>query len=284
MKKVILVVFTFITLHSLSAVVVMPRVDAKLFVNKGRVDFDSIFNPNREKVEEAVQWLFDKNKLDHDFSKAVDPTSQFSIYWKNFAPMWNRVDLDNDGNDELIFSGKPMGTDEKELFSIYVQYGEVWKEVFWDDGHLMAYKKHPNTGEILLYHHRYPCCSQFTHMIQRIRWINNKLNSTKRYFLARDTAMNGQFFPKKANYPRKYKVLKSTTMLYWSKGIIREKAAQFSPTNAIIHFPKGSYFQQLATEGKWKYVMMVSPPIIEESMVANANNLQESRFYGWIKI
>lgn len=262
----------------------MPRVDVKLFVNKGRTDFDSIFNPNRSEVKEAVRWLFDNNTIDHDYSKAVNSDYKFGPYWKNYSAMWNSVDLDKDGKNELIFSGKPLISDDKESFSLFVQYGKVWKEVFWDDGHLMAYKIHPNTGEVILFHHRYPCCSQFTHMIHRVRWIRNKLHSTKRYFLARDTAMKGDFFPSSSKYPKKYKKLRKNTILRWSKGVIKKGAAMFSPTNEIIHFPKDSYYQILYAKSRWRYVMMVSPPTIEESMVANAHNLQESRFYGWIYI
>jgi hypothetical protein len=263
---------------------VMPRVSVKLFVNHGKTDFETVFSKDKEAKKAAVNWLFENNRLDHDFSKAVSPDLEFGPYWEHFAEMWHLVDLDLDGKNELIFSGKPIVSDEKERFALFANYGQVWKEVFWDDGHLMAYKIHPNTGEIILYHHRYPCCTNSTHLIQKIRWLRNRLHSTKRYFLARDKDMKGQFFPKKAFYPSKYRILKSETMLYWSKGKINAKAAVFSPKNEIIHFPANAYYQILAREGAWKYVMMVSPPKTEESMVANPANLQESRFYGWIKI
>ncbi len=281
MKKTVFILFLLFA-YNAEAVIVMPRVDVKIFVNKGRTDFDSIFNPNKEDVKKVVSWLFENNQLDHDYTKAVNPALQFAPYWKLYAALWNLVDMNNDGKEELVFSGKPLIAEDKESFNLYVQYGSVWKEIFWDEGHLMAYKKHPRTGEILLFHHRYPCCSQFTHMIHRVRWLNNKVHSTKRYFLARDTGMNGQFFPETASYPTSFKQLKKSTMLYWSKGKIEKEAAQFSPTNKIINFPKGGWYQVLFTSEKWRYVMMLSPPKNEESMVANANNLQESRFYGWI--
>jgi hypothetical protein len=282
MWKLPFIICVLISLSSSGAVIVMPRVDATIFVNKGKTDFESIFNSDLALTKEKVKWLFDNNRLDHDYSKAVDTSLNFEPYWNHFSEMWHLVDMDVDGNPELIFSGKPLVSDEKERFSIFARYGSIWKEVFWDDGHLLAYKKHPRTGEIILFHHRYPCCSQFTHLIQRVRWLNNKMHLTQRYFLARDTGMKGQFFPASSTYPNSYKRLKKTKMLYWSKGKIAGQAAQFSPTNEIIHFPAQSLYQVLAKEGSWLYVMMVSPPIIEESLVANANNLQACRFYGWI--
>ncbi len=282
MRKIVSFFIFLTTATSYSAPVVMPRVDASLFVNRGKTDFESIFDKDIDRTREVVRWLFDNNRLDHDYSKAVDTSLVFQPYWNRFSSMWHLIDLDADGKPELLFSGKPLISEEKERFSIFVQYGSVWKEVFWDDGHLLAFKKHPRTGEIILYHHRYPCCSQFTHLIQRVRWLRNKMHLTQRYFLARDSDMNGKFFPLKSSYPKNYRKLKGKTMLYWSKGKIKENAARFSPTNQIINFPAKSYYQILAQEGRWYYVMMVSPPLIEESMVANANNLQQSRFYGWI--
>ena len=285
MNKVIFLFLSLLfTTQLLADVVVMPRVDVKLFVNKGKTDFNKAFSQDIELKKKELKWLFDNNQLDHDFSKAVRLEMEFEPYWEHFKSNWYLVDLDKDGQEELIFSGKPLVSEDKERFTIYVKYGSIWKEVFWDDGHLLAYKKHPRTGEIILYHHRYPCCSQFTHLIQKVRWVRNKVRTTQRYFLARDKGMKGQFFPKSPSfYPNRYHQLKKTTMLYWSKGKIRSGAAMFSPTNEIIHFPHNSYYQILAREGKWCYVMMVSPPIIEESMVANPNNLTEARFYGWIK-
>lgn len=277
-------VLLFCAQIGLAAVVVMPRVDVKLFVNHGKTDFENVFSKDIAAKKAAVAWLFENDILDHDYSKAVNPDLPFEPYWERFEKSWHLVDLNKDGTNELIFSGKTQVSEEKERFALYANYGEVWKEVYWDDGHLMAYKIHPNTGEIILFHHRYPCCSQSTHMIEKVRWLRNRLHSTKRYFLARDTGMKGQFFPKKAFYPSTYRVLKSETMLYWSKGKISAGAAIFSPKNEIIHFPAKAYYQILAREGAWKYVMMVSPPKMEESLVANPANLQECRYYGWIKV
>ena len=278
-----LTLFVLFTTEVCAAPVVMPRVDVKIFVNKGKTDFDVAFNKNSEKKKAEVEWLFENNQLKHDYSKAVNSELKFGPYWNLFSKNWFLVDLDKDGTEELIFSGKPLVSDEKEQFSLFVKYGAVWKEVFWDDGHLMAYKVHPNTGEIILYHHRYPCCQQFTHMIQKIRWVRNKVRSTKRYFIARDSGIKGQLFPKKSRYPMSYVRLKKAKVLFWSKGKIKNDASIFAKTNSIIHYPKSSYYQVLAKENGWSYVMMVSPPKMEESPVANPLNLQDARYYGWLK-
>ena len=284
MKKIVfLFLFGIAAIGVNASPVVMPRIDVKLFVNKGKTDFDQAFNKDIEKKKAEVEWLFDNNQLQHDFSKAVNSEVKFGPYWDRFKKNWFFVDLDKDGQEELIFSGKPLLSDDKEQFALYVKYGEIWKEVFWDDGHLMAYKVHPNTGEIILYHHRYPCCSQFTHLVQKVRWVRNKVRSSKRYFIARDSGIKGQLFPEKVNYPSRYRQLKEKTMLYWSKGIVRSDASIFSQNNSIINYPAKAYYQRLARIGKWSYVMMVSPPNMEESAVANPANLRSARYYGWLK-
>ncbi len=282
-KTALLSVFVLSTLLVDAAPVVLPRVDVDLFVNKGRTDFDLALNQNPDKKKAEVELLFENNLLKHDYSKAVDSELKFAPYWDHFSKNWFMADLDRDGQEELIFSGKPLVSNEKEQFSLFVKYGRVWKEVFWDDGYLMAYKIHPNTGEIILYHHRYPCCQQFTHLVQRVRWVRNKIRFTKRYFIARDTGIKGQLFPKKSKYPKSYVRLKKAKVLYWSKGKIKNDASIFAKTNSIIHYPKNSHYQVLARENGWSYVMMVSPPKLEESPVANPHNLQDARYYGWLK-
>jgi hypothetical protein len=268
-----------------ASIVVMPRIDAKLFINKPRTDFNAIYLNEPAKLEKAVTWLFNANQLNHEMTKSMDSSFQFNAYWKVFQASWHLIDMNHDGNPELIFSGKPFQEDVKEQFSLYVQYGLVWKEVFWDDGHLLAFKIHPRTQEILLYQHRYPCCTQSTHSVNRLRWLKNRLYEMKRFFLARDKGdMKGVFFPRKSVFKANYQRLNSKTMLYWSKGFVTKGASLFSETNAIIHYPAGAYYKLLAVEDKWMYVQMVSSPVMETSAVANAENLKTVKYFGWMKV
>ncbi len=283
MKKIAVLLLTFLPLISNGAIVIMPRVEAGLFINAPRTDFDSIFIDKPNELKNAVEWLFDKDKLSHDWTKSLNLSFEFPKYWSLFKDKWHLVDMNQDGNPELLFSGQPYANDEKEMFSVYANYGSVWKEMFWDDGHLLAYKIHPRTQEILLYHHRYPCCSQSTHAITRLRFLKNKIYQLKKYFLARDRDMQGQFFPSKSRFPLNYKELKKTTMLYWSKGKIMDKALMFIKTNEIIHYPSGTVYKVLAQEGKWKYALMYTPPISEQSPVVNAANLTNVKYFGWIE-
>jgi hypothetical protein len=282
MKYSILVLFFLLPLVSSASIVVMSRVDARLFIHQPRTDFETIYLDKTDELKNAVAWLFAADKLSHEGTKSMNISNQFENYWNQFNGKWHFIDMDQNGQPELIFSGKPFEGDEKEMFSLYAQYGTVWKEIYWDDGHLLAYKIHPRTNEILLYHHRYPCCSQSTHSINRLRYLKNKVFQMKRYFLARDEGMKGNFFPKTSSFKKKYGELNRKTMLYWSKGKISLGASQYSPTNEIIHFAKGSHFKILAKEERWMYVQMISQPIVESSAVVNAANLKEAKLFGWI--
>jgi len=283
MKNFFFLVISLTAFLSRAAIVVMPRVEARLFINEPQTDFDSIFINQPEILEKSVAWLFEADKLSHDLTKSLDLSFEFPKYWRIFKDKWHLVDMNNDGQPELLFSGQPYAGDEKEMFSIYAQFGSIWKEMYWDDGHLLAYKIHPRTKEVLLYHHRYPCCSQSTHAIIRLRFLKNKIYQTKRYFLARDSGMKGQFFPDKSKFKPNYGQLKKNSMMYWSNDKIMDQASLFVKTNEIIHYPKGSIFKILAIEDKWMYVMMITPPVNETSPVVNAANLTTAKYFGWIE-
>lgn len=282
MKKLIVLLFILCNQHAQAAIAVMPRIKAELFCPGMKEDLETIYWKDADKLRDAVKWLFDNNLLEHDYTKAYLENADFNTYYGFFEDRWHLIDLDNDDRPELVFSGLTVSGDEKESFYLYVQYGEVWKEVIWEQGHLMGYQIHPNTEEILLYHHRYPCCSQSSHTITRFRWIRGKLKKTQKYFLARDSAMLGNFFPEKSNFTNRYKRLNKKKMLYWSSEFIREKAYLMSPTNEIIHYQKDSYYRLLAKRGSWSYVMMISPPIQEQSRVVNAQNLRGVAVFGWM--
>jgi hypothetical protein len=283
MKNHLLLIAFLFPIYLFGAAVIMPRVDVNLFINEPNTDFKAIYLNRASEIKKSVAWLFETDRLSHDYTKSVNRFNKFEKYWNLFKDKWYFIDMNQDGQPELIFSGKPSNADEKEMFSLYANYGSVWKEIYWDDGHLIAFKIHPRTKEVLLYHHRYPCCSQSTHSIVRLRFLNNKVYQMKRYFLARDSGMKGQFFPVKSLFKKKYSHLKEKTMLYWSKGKISNQASQYCNTNEIIHFPIGSVFKVLAREERWLYVQMISPPVNESSSVVNAANLKETKFFGWIQ-
>jgi hypothetical protein len=282
MKLISIFLFIFFSGQFFAANVILPRLDYSLFAPEGKTDFENLFSQDKKAIKSTVFYLFEKGIASQSGSKAYDLKADYEKFWKVHSENFHLIDLNQDSIQELIYSGTIGDAEDKESFMIYVQYGEVWKEVYNEDGHLAAYSVHPNTGEILLYHHRYPCCSQYTHSVNRLRFLNNRVYKKEKYFIASDRGMMGTIFPEKVFYPQDYHQLKEDKVLRWSSEAIKMNAFYASNTSDVIGFAQGSYYKILARKAKSMYVIFYSPPKIEESRMVNPNNLQNSQVMCWI--
>lgn len=262
----------------------MTRVDAKIFIANPETDFSKIQVRNEALKAKMVEFLFKNDLIDHIGTRAYDPEALFVNYYKQFAPLYQLVDLNNDKIPELIFNGYPTEEREKEQLQIFTTIKGEPVSVYNEMGHLLAYKIHPNTKEILLYHHQYPCCENASHNLNRLRLIDNKMTLIKRYFLGRDRGMLGKFFPEKSTFKGKFHFMKAKTPLYWSPEEITEAAwPGRSKKNIIANYPDSTVYSVLAEKGKWRFVIMHGAPVIEENRVINPANFSNTWIYGWIK-
>lgn len=275
-----LILTTFSTRANSISLVDVP---VDVFVNKGKTNFDSIFY--KTEIESMVKELFEEGILYHDYTLEIHPNSNFKTYWSVFKDKWNLVDLNNDGNGELIMQGLTTVFDEKEFIEIYKKLDGKWTKIHGEVGRLLAYKIHPNTKKIILYQHRYPCCNSASHNIITVRMIRNKIVSTSRFFVGRDNGdMVGPFYPDTVNYRAAFLQLKKKTLLRWSPEVVNKNAFRgYSETNAIIHFDKGAYYKILHNGDKWHFVLMYSGIINEQAIVINALNFVNKPIYGWIE-
>jgi hypothetical protein len=283
MKLVLLSFFAFLIGGSSLAVGIMTRIPIDIYVNEGRTDFDSIFKLEKREIRKTVEDLFAQNLLNHELTLAYNTEAVFSDYWEQFGKNWHAVDLNKDGTFEYVFSGFPLIEEDKEWFEIYALEGKEYKSVYSQVGHLLAYKIHSNTGEVILFHHQYPCCKNASHNINMVRWISHSIHLRKKYFVARDKDMQGVFFPKRVIYPKVYNYLTEQTELRWSGSMINSNASLTSESNLIIHYRIGSPYKILAEENGWYFVLLCSPPIIEPSRVINPSNFTDMHIFGWIK-
>ena len=122
-----------------------------------------------------------------------------------------------------------------------------------------------------------------SHNIFKLRLIAGKIKSNSKYFLGRDTGMAGDLFPDSVLFPKNFHSFRSKKMIYWSDSIILESASIQSPTNGLIHFPKGTVYQVLATKGNWKYVLLRGEAVEEKSLVVNGKNLSKMTIFCWIQ-
>jgi hypothetical protein len=160
----------------------------------------------------------------------------------------------------------------------------VVDQIYNEVGHLLAYKIQPNTKEILLFHHQYPCCVNASHNLNRLRLINGRFKLLKRYFLGRDHEMTGPFFPKKSKFTGVYKTLSKKTKLYWSPAMIQKDAWKSrSATNIIAAYDSLTVYTVLAKEKSWQFVLMKGAPVLEKNNVINPTNFKDTWIYGWLK-
>jgi hypothetical protein len=275
-----LILSTFSTSANSISLVDVP---VDVFVNKGKTNFDSIFY--KTEIESLVKELFEEGILYHDYTLEVHPNSNFKTYWSVFKDKWNLVDLNNDGNGELIMQGLTTVFDEKEFVEIYNNLDGKWTKIHGEVGRLLAYKIHPNTKKIILYQHRYPCCNSASHTIITARMIRNKIITSSRFFVGRDSGdMVGPFYPDSVNYGFAFLQLKKNTLLRWSPEVVSKNAFRgYSETNAIVHFDKGAYYKILYNGDKWHFVLMYSGIVDEKAVVINALNFVNKPVYGWIE-
>lgn len=264
----------------------MRRVDVKLFIHQPQEDFSKIIIADEAKKEQLVRYLFDHDLINHQGTRAFAIDAQFAPYYAAFKDLYRLIDLNNDGNPEIIFEGLVSTDDEKEHVEIYTVKKGIPTRIYDEIGHFPAYKIHPNTGEVLLFQHQYPCCLNASHMIMRLRLVQGKIQAVKRYFVAREAGdMKGKFFPAKTTFTGKLATTKKSVDLRWSPGIITENAwKQRTQENRIASYPKGAKYQILAREKGWMYVRMQTAPEQETgNKVINTANFEETAIYGWLK-
>ncbi|MGM0480093.1 MAG: hypothetical protein ACQERC_12800 [Bacteroidota bacterium] len=249
----------------------------EVFVNDGRVAFDEILS-NADGLKEDVRQLFEAGVLRHDLRE-----ENFARYWEAFEGDWSYIQFKKEDPPLLLFTGISYFSDEREYVFIYDL--EEKEELYTSVGRLLAFKKHPFTGETVLYIHKYPCCKSASHHIISLRLIDNKIKTNNRFFVGRDEGdMVGPFFPDSANYPASYEQLEQKTKLYWSPEIVEKNAfLARSHKNAIISYEAGSLYKTLYANDSWKFVIMYSGIAEEKSPVLHYSNFSFRPVYGWMK-
>ena len=281
--KALLITFFSSLCFSLVASVTMTRVDPALFIANPETDLDKVTVTNEALKKSMVNYLFDADLLDHVGTKAYDTQAVFNNYYTQFSALYRLIDLNNDGLPELIFNGFVSSDDDKEYLEIYGTKKGVVTRLFKEIGHVLAYKIQPNTKEVMLYHHQYPCCENASHNLNRLRLIGNELQLQKRYFIGRDSGMVGPFFPKKAQFTSENKRFSKTTKLYWSPAIVTTDAwPRRSQTNVIASYAASSVYTVLAQTKSWSFVLVKSAPMITPNNVINPANFLQTWIYGWV--
>ncbi|TNE53324.1 MAG: hypothetical protein EP338_12375 [Bacteroidetes bacterium] len=267
------------------ASVTMTRVDHQLFVHGGSADFESLSWNDQALKKSIVQALFERKQLEHEGSLSFDGQASFEHYYKERESSFQLIDLNRDSIPELLFQGYPIQGDDKEYCEIYTKQLSSGKylRIYQQVGHWLAYKIHPNTQEIVLYQHKYPCCSSMSHNIFRLRLLSGKIHKHSKYFLGRDQDMKGRFFPSEVHFEKQFHRLSDDKNLYWSDSLITEDASPLSQKNFIITYKAGSVYQILARKENWSYILIRGKTATDKSLVANGKNLERMTLFAWMK-
>lgn len=262
----------------------MRNVNVHLFLPNVKTDFTEVAQKDELKKKEAVRYLFEHEFIGHAGTKSYDPKATFEAYFSVYQASYSFIDLNHDGKVELIFNGFIDTEKDIESLEVFMQVKNEWLPIFNGKGNLIGYKIHPNTGEIMLYQHVYPCCNHGSHNLNRLRLVKNQMQETRRFFVGRDDNMKGQFFPKQSNFNGKFHQLSMETALYWAPQVIKSNAwAGRTNENRITSYKTGTTFSVLAKQGRWKFVLMHGAPISETNQVINSSNFSNTWIYGWIR-
>jgi hypothetical protein len=115
---------------------------------------------------------------------------------------------------EFIYCCETNESKENNFIEIYVQQSGKLKLLFKEKGSLIAYKIQPNTKEMILFHHKYPCCRTVSHNINMIRMVNNKIHLRQKYFVVNPEDTSFKIFPNFVHYSSKYYYLKNNKKIF----------------------------------------------------------------------
>lgn len=263
----------------------MPRVEPSLFIHQPRTDFESIQYKDESLKKQLMKELFDADLVDHFGSHAYDLNAKFEAYYERYKNNFYCFDLDRDSIPEIVFSGIFAPEDDREIMEIYSRQRGKLKNVFKQIGHLLAFKIHPNTNEILLYHHQYPCCDNASHNLNRLRFIQGNVKQLKQFFIGKESDLVQPFFPDKSVFTGENYLAKKEIELRWSPAEVEVNAWKGrTPSNQIARYGAGSVYSILGKKGRWKFVLIKAVPLADKkNRVINPDNFTETFVFGWIK-
>ena len=258
------------------------KIPESFFVNNAKTDFETIFIKNNEELLKGVKQLFNDDLLNHDLTKAFDIEATFEKYWVKYEKSWHLLDLNNDGVFELFFNNSDADI-EHLSFEIFKINKEKYQAIYFQVGKLIGYKIHPNTKEIILFRHQFPCCTNLSHNVDMIRLLNGKISLRKKFFVARPDEMKTKLFPKSVSYSKEYFFFKKDEKVRWSAEIITKDATRMTEENIISNYPKGTAYRVLAVEKGWKYVLILGEPSKDLNKIINPANFIYTHVFGWVK-
>lgn len=252
--------------------------DARVLVNSS---FD--WNNNIESLNDStkVQLVNQILKGKNNYCEDNIPISNFHV-----------LDIDKDGDQDIIFDGKACPGFESGQVDIYLNSKGSFIEVLGVSGTTLDF----DLKNMELVIHQYPCCADRLNYIKYYSIIDNesisfRLNS-KELFTGRGNEMGNHILPKTINENQKNILIQDTTILRWSPNLTDKDVLHTcsnGSTNIIASYPPNSegHILSESADGTWLFVKMKNNISVKHSCINKRVKNKVKNFpyytYGWIQ-
>ena len=213
----------------------------------------------------------------------------FEEYLASHSKSIKFVDLDHDGDQDVIFNGKECSGIDAGLVEIYENESDSLIRKFKSEGILV----HFNLDSLSFVIYDYPCCAQQTHYVIEYKFDTESFTLTAQQahlFVGNSTVLGGPYFPKQAQSHFPF-TSKSEIALRWSANTTDSdptKTCNNSMTNIICSYPEGSTGEVLYKSNEdWLFVRMDfnanSKNACEDNSVPGLKTIPIF-YYGWIQL
>ena len=207
-----------------------------------------------EKEDLLVQLCFLRNHC--DFCEL--DTTNFKAYLQEHKTSIFFIDLDQDGDQDIVFNGKECSGVETGIVEFYENKADTLIRHFKIEGKLINLNLKKHTYAI----HDYPCCAQQSHYIVNYKYNKKTIKpeiENAVLFIGQSNLLGGPFFPPSFNKKKRLKLSK-TTELRWSPNTTDQDPSETclnNRTNSISVYPKGAKGTILYTNSNgWVFVKM----------------------------
>lgn len=249
--------------------------------------FEIELEPN-ERTKLLKQLCLLGNHCDYCIDEGDVEGELFQEYLESHQKSIHFVDLDEDGDTDILFNGKECGGFEVGMVEFYENQSDSLIRRFKIEGRLINLDVKNRTFAI----HDYPCCAQQSNYVVEYNYGNElfDLRFVKAsLFLGRSGLLGGPFFPDSTNLNESF-TTQQETALRWSPNTTDNDPSEtcsINDGNVIARYPKGVIGTILyRNKDGWCFVKMSYHSNAENPCDSNrVANLPEDllQIYGWIK-
>ncbi len=240
---------------------------------------------NEEKTELIKKLCLLQNHCSFCLADSLNIESTFKEYLDEHENDIFFIDLDFDGDYDIIFSGKECPGFSKKIFEIYENKSDTLIRHLKITGMFLNFDFINST--ILIYDP--PCCAQKTNFILEFKFDNYQLILENVKSLIGANYMGGPFLPSRFEKETNF-ILSKDNFLRWSPNNIDKDITNSclnDNTNIICSYPEGAKGKILYENNEgWCFVLMNHHPKAKNPCIYDTHRYSNEipiEFYGWMK-